>query len=305
MTSIVLRTSKLTRRFGRRVAVDGLDLEVHAGDVFGFLGPNGAGKSTTLRMIVGLIRPTSGVVELMGKSSRRTGSSSLAEVGAIIEEPAFYPYLSGERNVRMLASLSGGAKPEELDWALDLVGLKGREREPVARYSHGMKQRLGLAAALLPHPRLILLDEPTTGLDPQGIHEIRNLLPRLADEGITVVLSSHLLHEVELTCNRVAILNHGKLIAQGNVADLLASDSRVYALETDDAEQTERLFALHSWAEVLPRRNGRVRVKAALGQGADLSQAVMQAGLRLHALIPEEQSLEDFFFSLTGSRGGR
>lgn len=304
LSSTVLRTAKLTRRFGRRVAVDGLDLEVHRGDVFGFLGPNGAGKSTTMRMILGLIRPNAGEVELLGKPVGRDGPSTLTGVGAMIEEPAFYPYLSGERNLRMLASLSGGAKSEEIEWALGLVGLRGREREPVARYSHGMKQRLGLAAALVPRPKIVLLDEPTSGLDPHGIQEVRALLPRLAAEGITVMLSSHLLHEVELVCNRVAIINFGRLVAQGNVSELLATDSRVFAVETDNPEEAERQLSSQPWAEVLPRRAGRVRVKAAGRRGADVADFVIAAGLRLHALVPEEQSLEDLFLSLTGSGGG-
>ncbi len=208
MRPVVLQTEQLTKKYRRRVIVDRLSLMVEGGDIFGFLGQNGAGKSTTIRMALGLVRPTSGHVRVLGYDMSRQPLRALKRIGAIIDAPAFYEDFSGRQNLRMLAAMSGGAKRERIETALEIVGLRERACDPVRVYSHGMRQRLGIAQALLPDPELIILDEPTDGLDPQGLCEIRVLIRRLRDElGLTVLLSSHLLHEVEQICNRVAIID--------------------------------------------------------------------------------------------------
>src|SRR5712691_4976815 len=225
MSQVVLQTEKLTKKYRRRLVVDGLSLKVERGDIFGFLGQNGAGKSTTIRMLLGLVRPTSGSVRLLGCDMSRQPLRALARVGAIIETPAFYENFSGWQNLRMFAALSGGAKRERIEAVLETVGLRERARGPVRVYSHGMRQRLGIAQALLPDPEFLILDEPTDGLDPQGLCEIRVLIRRLRDElGLTVLLSSHLLYEVEQICDRVAIIDEGQLLYHGPVEDLIGKD---------------------------------------------------------------------------------
>src|SRR5690349_23409264 len=199
----------LLKRYGNLVAVDHVDLTVERGDVFGYLGPNGAGKTTSLRMLLGLIRPTDGSARLFGRDPLQVGARALDGVAGFVEGPRFYPYLSGRKNLRLLADLDGGVPPSRLDEVLELVELRERAKDRVGGYSHGMRQRLGIAASLLRDPQLLLLDEPTTGLDPAGMRDMRVLIRRLADQGITVLLSSHLMGEVEELCDRVAIVRSG------------------------------------------------------------------------------------------------
>src|SRR5438876_11511726 len=212
----------LVKRYGEIVAVDHVDLTVEPGDVFGYLGPNGAGKTTSLRMMLGLIRPTEGAVELFGRDPLEDGARALDGVAGFVEGPRFYPYLSGRKNLRLLADLDGGIPPSRIDEVLDVVDLRERAKDRVGGYSHGMRQRLGIAAALLRDPRLLLLDEPTTGLDPAGMRDMRLLVKRLAGEGITVLLSSHLMSEVEELCDRVAIVSRGRVIYEGALDELIA-----------------------------------------------------------------------------------
>ena len=223
MTEPVIRLHNLHKHFGAVRAVNGLNLDVAAGECFGFLGPNGAGKTTTISMMLGLLWPTSGQVTLLGQNVTPQHTAVLRDVGALVGAPGFYPYLSGRENLRLLARLYPDVDDRRVDEVLAQVGLEAAAaRRKVKGYSTGMKQRLGLAAALIHRPRLVILDEPTSGLDPIGMAEMRRLLRELADQGITVFLSSHLLHEVEQTCDRVAILNRGQLVALGPVSDLLA-----------------------------------------------------------------------------------
>ncbi|MGH9823690.1 MAG: ABC transporter ATP-binding protein, partial [Blastocatellia bacterium] len=237
MSEPVLETQALTKKFGRRYAVDGLCLQVLRGDIFGFLGQNGAGKSTTIRMVLGLVRPTSGKITLLGADMGRVPLKALRRTGAIVESPAFYDRLSGRQNLRMLSAMSGGAAPKKIDEILDIVGLRARAADPVRVYSHGMRQRLGIAQALLPDPEFVILDEPTDGLDPQGIHEVRSLITRLRDDmGLTVLLSSHMLHEVEQICNRVAIIDQGKMLYQGTIEEIVGKD-RIVKLRVNRSEQ--------------------------------------------------------------------
>lgn len=221
--AIVLRTLGISKTYGNIAAVKDLNLEVRAHEIFGFLGPNGAGKSTTIGMILGLVRPTAGSIELFGRRLRSEADlrAALRKIGTLMEQPAFYPYLSGRDNLRILAELRGGIPATRIDEALNMVGLAESARRRFGAYSQGMKRRLGLAAALLHQPELVILDEPTNGMDPAGMHEVRLLIKRLRDEGTTVFLSSHLLHEVEQVCDRVMILNKGQAIAQGDVSQLL------------------------------------------------------------------------------------
>jgi ABC-2 type transport system ATP-binding protein len=202
----------LAKAFGARMAVAGVDVTVRPGDVYGYLGPNGAGKTTSLRMMLGLIRPTAGTARLFGRDPQREGARALEGVAGFVEEPRFYPYLTGRKNLELLAALYGGDAAKRIDEALDIVELTDRQRHKVGGYSHGMRQRLGVAAALLRNPRLLLLDEPATGLDPAGMRDMRLLIRRLADQGMTVLLSSHLLAEVEEVCNRVAIIRRGRVV---------------------------------------------------------------------------------------------
>src|SRR5687767_316124 len=227
MTERALHTENLTKRFGARTAVDRLTMCVEWGDIYGFLGPNGAGKSTTLRMLLGLVRPTSGAIKFPARDSTWKYLKPRSRIGAIVETPAFYENFSGRRNLQLLASLSGGVQLKRVEEVLEMVDLRDRAGDPVRVYSYGMRQRLGIAQALLPTPELIILDEPTNGLDPQGIHETRQLIRRLRDEfALTVLLSSHLLTEVEQLCNRVGIIHEGRLLYEGGPEALVAPTSR-------------------------------------------------------------------------------
>ncbi len=225
----VLRLHQVSKRYGRSVAVESVSLELRQGEVFALLGPNGSGKSTTLNMVLGLIRPTSGTIEVHGQPISKRPRAALRDVGGLVEGPSFYPYLSGRRNLDLLAQLRGVDR-RTVDEALTTVGLTARAEDSFDSYSLGMKQRLGIASTLMHEPRLVVLDEPTNGLDPEGTMEIRNLIPRLARGGQTVLLSSHLLHEVEQVSDRLAIMRRGSIIAAGSVSDLLQqgrADARV------------------------------------------------------------------------------
>ncbi len=238
----VLRVEGLTKRYGRRVAVQGLALKLRRGEVLGLLGPNGAGKTTAIAMILGLVRPDAGTIEILGVDATRERERALRRVGAIIESPSFYPYLSGIDNLRVLALARGGVPERRFAEVLELVGLTGRERERVSSYSLGMRQRLAIAGALLHQPELLILDEPTNGLDPQGMAEIRQLILRLAAEGQTILLCSHLLYEVQQVCDRVVILSQGQVVAEGDVEELLAQRTRT-ALRVDDPPRAIELLS--------------------------------------------------------------
>ncbi len=298
---VVIATRGLTKDYGRRRAVDGLDLEVRRGQIYGFLGPNGAGKSTTIRMLLGLIRPTAGECWLGGHPVRRDRRRALARVGAIVEQPVFYDHLSGRRNLELLASLSGGATRERIHDVLDLVRLLGREQDKVGAYSHGMKQRLGLAQALLPDNEVLILDEPSSGLDPQGMHEVRELIRRLGrQEGRTIFLSSHLLHEVEQVCTHVALIHHGRLIASGAVPELLHTDTRLATLVVDDSDRAARILAEDGTAHVTSVEDGRLRFTAEAGRFASINALLVTQGIEVSALIPERATLEDFYLQVMG-----
>lgn len=299
MGEAILETEGLTKRFGARVAVDGLSLRIERGDVFGFLGPNGAGKTTTIRMVTGLIRPNRGGIVVGGVRLRRHRRKALAKVGALVETPAFYPHLSALRNLAAFGSLSRRVTRAELDETLDLVGLLGRGGDKVKAYSHGMKQRLGVACALLPRPELLVLDEPSDGLDPRGIKEVRDLIVSLARElEVTVFISSHILSEVEQMCTRVAIIDHGRLVTQGAIAELRGSEP-VVTFGLDRPAEARTLVEQDLGLAVLSSDKTELRLKLAHERIAEVNAALVKAGYRVHSIVPERQSLEDLFLELT------
>ncbi|MEP6976879.1 MAG: ABC transporter ATP-binding protein [Thermoleophilia bacterium] len=294
----------LVKRYGEIVAVDHVDLTVERGDVFGYLGPNGAGKTTSLRMLLGLIRPTEGSAELFGRNPLVEGARALEGVAGFVEGPRFYPYLSARKNLRLLADYDDAGARGRIDGVLELVELTDRAKDKVGGYSHGMRQRLGIAASLLREPQLLLLDEPTTGLDPAGMRDMRALVRRLAGEGITVLLSSHLLSEVEELCNRVAIIRKGRIVYEGKLDDLLATASTGYVLRSNDQERARMaLFAQPGVANV--EQNGAgLRFQADEEAVAALSIALGQARIGVTALVPEAASLEELFLGMTEGDAG-
>jgi ABC-2 type transport system ATP-binding protein len=304
--SAVIRTSALTKRYGRLTVVDGVGLEVPPGEVFGFLGPNGSGKTTTIRMVLGLVSPTAGDVELLGRPMPGGGRQSLAEVGALIEGPGFYANLSGRRNLTLLdAAGPGGTRStrrHRIEEVLERVGLGGIDRRPVKAYSMGMRQRLGLAAALMRRPRLLVLDEPTNGLDPQGIREMGTLLGELAAEGTTVFLSSHLLGEVETICTRAAMMSRGRLVAQDTIARLLAPTGRLI-IDTPDTEAALGVLTGLEGRHLVQRSGSRLRVELNGIPPENLNQSLVRAGVRVRELVVERRSLEDAYLNLTGGSG--
>jgi ABC-2 type transport system ATP-binding protein len=295
----VIRTQALTKRFGRRTAVDGLDLEVGSGQIYGFLGPNGAGKSTTIRVLLGLLRPDGGEVQVLGARIPRERLRIGARVGALVESPAFYDYLSGRANLELLARLSGGCERRRVDEVLALVGLADRQRDRVGAYSHGMRQRLGLAQALLPKPELVILDEPATGLDPQGLVEVRELMVHLCrEEGVTIFLSSHLLHEVELICTHVGVVSAGRLVCSGSVGDLLARSTTQADLEVDDPPRALEVLGRLPYVTGAEAQDGRLRVSLVGESPAGLNRDLVSAGVAVSALAPARSSLEDLYLTL-------
>ena len=300
----VIRARGLTKRFGRRVAVDGLDLEVGRGQIFGFLGPNGAGKSTTIRILLGLLRPHGGEAHVLGARVPRDRLRIAGRVGALVEAPVFYDYLSGRRNLELLARLSGGCERRRTDEVLELVGLRDRQHDRVGTYSHGMKQRLGIAQALLPKPELIILDEPATGLDPQGLVEVRELMRHLCDsEGLTIFLSSHLLHEVELICTDVAVVAQGRAIRAGKVSELLSRSTSQADVQVDDVPRAAGVAKGLPYVTGTEVRDGWLRVSLEGEQMADLNRDLIAAGLRVSTLAPARSSLEEIYLTLMAENG--
>ena len=297
----VVETHGLTKRYGTGlIAVDALDLNVYRGEVYGFLGPNGAGKTTTLRMLLGLIRPTSGGAKIVGAAP---GSpASLAKVGAIVETPAFYPYMSGYDNLRLLAIYCGVA-PSRVDATLAEVDLTPRAHHKFSTYSLGMKQRLGIAAALLKEPELLILDEPTNGLDPQGMADVRNLIIELGKGDRTVLISSHLLGEVELMCTRVGVIRKGKIVAEGTV-DQLRGAATLTVRGTPEATTKEILIAEAGADNVTSLGDAGFSLVIDLQRTAEINRHLVQAGVAVTELHADERSLEDVFMELTGTEGG-
>jgi ABC-2 type transport system ATP-binding protein len=288
-----IRCRGLTKRYGGRAVVDSLDLDVDDGELFGFLGPNGSGKTTTIRLLLGLIRPDAGESWVLG--SPVPCPQRLPEIGAMVEEPAFYLWLSGRRNLEVIGDEGGPLPTGAIDDALELAGISAAAGAKVKTYSQGMRQRLGLAAAILRRPRLVLLDEPANGLDPSGIRELRDLLRRLAESGTTVFLSSHLLGEVEQVCHRVAVIDRGRLVSILAVDDLRGDDAIRVAVDAADIDRART--ALFRWTVTTASTPGELVVSGAGGR--DVNQALAEAGVYASALSPERSSLEARFLAIT------
>jgi ABC-2 type transport system ATP-binding protein len=290
----------LCKRYGELVAVDGVDLTVEAGDVFGYLGPNGAGKTTSLRMMLGLIAPSAGSVRLFGRDPQAS-VKALRGVAGFVEAPTFYPYLNGRVNLDLLAALDGDGAKGRIEEALEIVGLSHRAKDKVGTYSHGMRQRLGIAAALLREPRLLLLDEPATGLDPGGMRDMRDLIRNLSGQGMTVLLSSHLLTEVEELCNRVAIVREGRVAYQGSLEELRRQAGGGYLLRTTDDERARAVAEAQAGIGDVQAAPAAGLSFSAEGDGAiaALSLALAESGALILELSSRQATLEDLFFRLT------
>ena len=302
-TDILLQTSQLRKSFGKRIAVDNLDLEVRRGDIYGFLGPNGAGKSTTIRMVLSLIAPTSGRVELFGKDIR-ADRSVYSRIGGLVERPDFYLYLSARRNLEIVSALYGKVDHDRIDQVLTTVGLLDRASDRVKAYSHGMKQRLGIAQALLPHPELLILDEPTNGLDPQGMREVRQLILKLnRQDGMTIFLSSHLLNEIEQVATRMCILHNGELVVQGAVRELLNRERLMVRIGVNDSEAATALLAALPWVGELSTPDEMLQCSIPSEKLAETNAHLVQNGIDVHAFAPR-RSLEDYFLSITDHAEG-
>ncbi len=289
----------LVKRYGHVVAVDGVDLNVQAGDISGVLGPNGAGKTTAMRMMLGLLHPDEGEVRLFGRDPLRELPEALDGVAGFVETPHFYPYLSGRTNLALFAALDGGDAESRVEQALETVGLERRAGDKVGGFSQGMRQRLGIAVSLLRKPKLLILDEPTNGLDPGGIRDMRGLIKELAEAGMTIFLSSHLLAEVEELCTRVAVVREGKIVYEGSLADLHSSTAPRYWLRTDNQETAEAIVRADPRYRDVSAGGGEIIFTADGAAVLALSRRLVEAGLGIGALVPETATLEQLFFELT------
>jgi ABC-2 type transport system ATP-binding protein len=298
----VLRTRGLTKAYGARLAVRGLDLDVPRGCAFGLLGQNGAGKTTTIRMVLGLVRPTAGEVTLFGRPLATERLALLPRVGCLVEGPAFYGYLSARDNLQLLGDVAGGVAPAQVQRCLERVGLGDRGGDLYRGFSTGMRQRLGIAAALLMDPELVILDEPVSGLDPPAVLVVRRLIRALVEEERkTVLISSHLLHEVEVSCDRVAVLEQGQVVAQGAVADLLRPDEAWVDVTTSDPDRAAEVARGLDGVRSVERRDGGLAVALGAPVHAALNRRLVEAGLEVSALVPRRRTLEELFHSLAGT----
>jgi ABC-2 type transport system ATP-binding protein len=295
-----VRARQLTKAYGKHLAVDTVGLTVRNGEVYGFLGPNGAGKTTTLRMILGLVRPTSGAITVLGKCP---GSPDVnRRIGALIESPGFYPYLSGRDNLRVLTHYKG-LGDGHVEEALKRVDLATRAHDQFKAYSLGMKQRLGVAAALLGEPELLILDEPTNGLDPAGVSDMRRLITELAAAGQTVMLSSHLLGEVQELCDRVGVINRGRIVTEATVAELRGGDRLLVRAEPIDIALTVAIRIVGD--DAVEVTDGALHLRTNPGRAPEIARALVTAGANVHELHCSERSLEEVFFEMTARAGAR
>lgn len=300
MTDKIIEIKNLSKFYGNFKAVEDVSFDVYKGDVFGFLGPNGAGKSTTIRTMLSLISPSSGEILLFGKNLRHHRNHILSQIGCIVEKPDFYKYLSARKNLEIFGRISGAdVSKKRIAEMLDFVGLGGREKDKVGGFSHGMKQRLGIAQTLLHDPELIILDEPNTGLDPQGIIDIRKLILQLKNErNKTVVLSSHILSEIELIANRMVIINKGKSLVQGEVAALLNKEEMIVQFEVDDVQKALNIISPGMLADTLYPANGNtIRLTIAHAEIPQVNHLLYTAGISVYA-IESKRKLEDYFLKL-------
>lgn len=290
----------LSKSFGRRRVIDNIDLTVKKGDIFGFLGPNGSGKTTTIRMLLGLIHPDKGTVRINGHDLKTDFSNAIKGVGAVVETPKFHSYLSGRKNLELMANLIPNLPEDRVDTVLAMVGMSRRADDKVRTYSLGMKQRLGIANALLGNPELVILDEPTNGLDPAGMKEIRDIILRLAGkENITFLISTHLLFEVEQICSRVAILQRGKILAEGDVKELLSNNNEKLEIYSPQLEAVAASLSSLSYVNSFEKSSDKLTVIIDKGYAADLNKHLVSDGIAVEYLIPKRGTLEERFIELT------
>jgi ABC-2 type transport system ATP-binding protein len=304
----VVETFGLTKRFGERTAVDGVDLHIPRGVAFGYLGPNGAGKTTLIRMLLGLTAATAGTMRILGRDVPAERADALARVGAIVEEPHFHGYLTGRENLEIVAAAREREAHQRIGAALERTGLADRADEKVKSYSLGMRQRLGVARSLLADPELLLLDEPTNGLDPAGILEFRGMVRTLVDEGRTVVLSSHLLGEVEKICDRVAIVDHGRVVAQGAIEEIATVRQKRILIATTDDSRAEQALRDHSSVDSVAATDGGLQVTLlpdieAYATAGEINRLLVEAGVTVYRLEPARASLEERFLDITSRLG--
>jgi ABC-2 type transport system ATP-binding protein len=299
MNDYIVETHGLTKRFGSRVAVDGVDLRIPRGSAFGYLGPNGAGKTTLIRMLLGLTRASEGSMRLLGRPVPAERAEALARVGAIVEEPRFHPFLTGRENLEIVAAARNADAFERIDGALDRVGLAARAGERVKKYSLGMRQRLGIARALLGDPELLILDEPTNGLDPAGILEFRRLIRGLISEGRTVVLSSHLLDEVEKICDAVAIVDQGHVVWQGPIDAIRNGGRRTLHVAVDDQAAAVAVLDAHRVEATPGGLIVTVPADADADLAAEINRRLVASGIAVHRLELSHASLEQRFLEIT------
>jgi ABC-2 type transport system ATP-binding protein len=301
MSNLAISVRDLSKKYGERMAVSHINFDVPLGTVCGFVGPNGSGKTTTMRMLLGLISHTGGNGQVLDASIDEP-AKYLSQVGAMIEGPAFYPALTGAENLRVLATL-GGFPQERVQTLLDQVGLGDRAKSKYKTYSLGMKQRLGIAAALLPNPKLLMLDEPTNGLDPEGIQEVRALLRQLADNGTTVFVSSHLLSELEIISDYLVMLRKGEVVFAGKIEELLLAQQHVIIAKGQSESDLEKILTLATgMGHSASIRNNEVHIQANADWGATLNRAAFDAGITLAQLSPQVPNLEETFFEMTGDK---
>jgi len=301
LSDLIVEAQGLHKRYSDTVAVDRVDLAMEHGLVYGLLGPNGSGKSTTVRMLLGLATPDDGFVRLFGQPLQGNAPGLLRRVGCVVETPAFVPYLSGRDNLRLLDTYAPGGGSETIEDVLRRVHLEGAAHRRFKNYSLGMKQRLGIAAAILHNPELVILDEPTNGLDPQGTREVRELIPELAAEGRTILLCSHLLHEVEQVCDYVFIFQRGRVVARGGTQDLIAGKARL-EVQVADIDAAERLLRASRWAASVARQDGAIIIQGGGPDAAEINHLLASDGLYASIIRPLSQTLEDVFFELTGEQ---
>jgi len=295
---VIVKTEHLTKMFGKLVAVDDLNLEIHRGEIFGFLGPNGSGKTTTIGMLLGLVKPSAGRIEIFAQDITNSLTAILPRIGVVMDKPGLYPYLSGKDNLSILARIRGETNHERIEEVLNLVGLASRAKDKFQTYSQGMKQRLSIAGALLNHPEFLILDEPTNGLDPAGMKEIRELIKSLGKEGTTIFLSSHLLHEVELVCDHLAIVKEGKVIAQGETSRLLQRGG-VLQLKVTDTDKAVAILKSVDWISAVTRENDTIQVTAPPERTPEISALLAKNDVFVSEMKSKESTLESFFLEVT------
>lgn len=299
MNSNMIEIKKLNKSFKDKLIIDKLNLEVKKGDIFGFLGPNGSGKTTTIRMLLNLIYPDDGTIKINGYNIKKDFDKVVDNIGAIVENPKFYPYLSARKNLKLMANLISNLSNDRVNEVLKTVGLYNRADDKVNTYSLGMKQRLGIANALLNKPELVILDEPTNGLDPKGMKEIRDLITRLAKENnITFFISTHLLNEVEQICNRAVIIKNGKVISQGNVKDLINIDHEILEIHTEDGKKAYTYINDLSYVKNVKVTKQGIRVQIEKNKSDKLNKLLINKGIDIKYSIPIKQSLEEYFLKL-------